>query len=512
MRNLGLSLLSGLLMGASLPMQWGHWTPPNLGFLAWVALVPLMIAVRGLRPGRAYLVSLPGMLLAHAIMVYWFYTAVHVFGHLGVFTSIIVTFAGICFLAAITSLAPALAVWIDRHRPHWWTWPIVWAAIEFARNFDPFLQGFTFCNLIHSQYKYPLLFQVVNMIGPYWFLAVIVLVNGFVTRFFFSTHPRTHTHPHLYCSSLIIFVFVTLFSYGLYSRHHYRTATRHWPWLRVALLQGNIPQEEKWGADLAHRNFEVYREASEAAVAGGPDLIIWPEASFPWVYDLHLKTLPQDHHLPQTPILLGSIAREGDIYHNSAILLDANGNTMDAVHKNHLVPFGEYVPYKKILFFAKQLTRQVGDLQPGPRLRPLQLDGLPLGILICYEDTFPEIARSLVAQGGVLLVNITNDAWYGWSSAATQHLAASVFRAAENGRALVRATNTGISAVIGPDGGLQLVSSLYERATIVSEVRLGLDHTPYNRHGGAMDLGLPVLLGLVMAYTTWKGWRKKGLQ
>lgn len=503
-KRLALSLLSGLLMGVSLPMQWGHWTPPNLGFLAWVALVPLVMAVRGLRPRRAYAVAFPGMLLAHAVMVYWFYTAIHVYGHLGVATSILLTFLGICFLATITSLAPALAAWIDGRRPQCWTWPLVWAAVEYARNFDPLIQGFTFCNLIYSQYEYPLLFQVVNVIGPYWFLAIIVLVNvivsrvvGVIARGEAPWQSRKDRRVFFGELATLCGIFFILLSYGAYSRHHYQTATRHWPWLRVALLQGNIPQDEKWDRGLARRNFDVYRDASVLAAASAPDLIIWPEASFPWVYDLHAAGLPEGHRLPPIPILLGSITHEGDIYHNSALLLDTRGQFMDAVHKYHLVPFGEYIPYKKILFFAKQLTREVGDLQPGPTLRPLQLDGMPLGMLVCYEDTFPEIARSLVAQGSVLLINITNDAWYGWSSAAVQHMAASVFRAVENGRYLVRATNTGVSAVVGPDGAIQLASSLYEAATIVSEVRLGVERTVYNRYGAWGDLALP--LALLMA-------------
>lgn len=499
--RLVLSLVSGLLMALAMPMQWGHWTPPNLGFLVWVALVPLMFAVRGLSPRRAYVIALPGTVLANALMLYWAYIAVHFYGHLGVITSIFVNIAGVVFLAAITALAPAVVVWIDRKRPHWWTWPLVWAAVEYARNFDPFLQGFTFCNLIHSQYQYATIFQIVNVVGPYWFLAIIVAVNVSVSQCIQTVcHPegaarRICTWRSAAPLRMSALIFILLFSYGFYSRAHFREVTRSWPWLRVALLQGNIPQEEKWDSGLARHNFETYRDASVAAMASNPDLIVWPEASFPWVYDLEAKAMPRGHQLPQVPILMGSITREGDIYHNSAVLLGGDANYMDSVHKYHLVPFGEYIPYKKLLFFARRLTQEVGDLQPGPDLRPLELDGIPLGMLVCYEDTFPEIARTLVAKGSVLLVNITNDAWYGWSPAAAEHMAASVFRAVENGRYLVRATNTGVSAVVGPDGATQLASSLYEKATIISEVRLGVERTLYNRCGKWGDFSLiPFLL------------------
>ncbi|PIR20564.1 MAG: apolipoprotein N-acyltransferase [Deltaproteobacteria bacterium CG11_big_fil_rev_8_21_14_0_20_47_16] len=485
MRNrLILSLLSGLLMGMALPMQWGHWVPPNLGFLAWIALVPLIFAVDGLRPGRAYWVAFPGMLLAHTIMVYWFFTAVHVFGHLPTVVSILITFAGIAFLTAITSLAPMIVAWINRSQFHWWAWPLVWATIEFARNFDPFLQGFTFCNLIHSQYRYPLIIQIVNLVGPYWFLSLIVLVNVGIAR------ARTHVRY----LAMVGGVFALLLGYGAYSKIHIQSVSLDMPTLKVALIQGNIPQDDKWNAQLAVHNFRIYQQASIDVAAAKPDLIVWPEASYPWIFDLQTKEFPTDAGLPQVPILLGALTREGNFHHNSAVLFDGNTQYADVVHKYHLVPFGEYVPYKKFLFFAKKLTREVGDLRPATNIRPISLDGIPLGVLVCYEDTFPEIARKLVADGSTLLVNITNDAWYGWSSAAEQHLAASVFRAVENGRALVRATNTGVSAIIGADGELEFKSPLYSPAIIAAAVPLGIGQTPYNRWGWGVDLALPVLL------------------
>lgn len=507
LQRLGLAVLSGLLMGLSLPMQWGHWTPPNLGFLAWVALVPLIVAVNGLRPWKAYWISFAGAVVAHTFMVYWIYTALNTFGHLSVGASVFVMTIALGAMSLITAAAPALVCFIEQRRgPTLWAWPLAWAAVEFLRNFGP-AGGFTFCTLIHSQYRYPILFQIVNLVGPYWFLAIMVLVNVLFARLVTTGFTRG---PNRVNALSILGIFLILLSYGLYSRHHYQTATRHWPWLRVALLQGNIPQEDKWEEALATKNFEVYRAASAEAAPSHPDLIIWPEASYPWTFDLRLDGLPERHRTLGIPTIMGAITREGSRAHNSALLLDESGRVRDVVHKHHLVPYGEYVPYKKYLKFLESLTSVAGDMDPGPGIRPLSLDGMPLGILVCYEDTFPEIARSLVAQGSVLLVNVTNDAWYGWSPAATQHLAASVFRAAENGRYLVRATNTGVSAVIGPDGGVQLASSLYERAVIVAGVRLGVERTLYNRYGWGIDGGLAIVLAIVMAGAVTLGWRKPG--
>lgn len=488
--RLFLSILSGLLMGLALPMQWGHWVPPNLGFLAWVALVPLMLAVQGLRPWKAYWVAFVGMLVGHTFIVYWIYTALNTYGHLSHLASVFVLSLALISMALITAAAPAFVCLIERRRgPTWWAWPLAWAAVEYLHNFVP-VGGFTFCNLIHSQYKYPLLFQVVNLVGPYWFLAVMVLVNVLVAKVI--------VERRYWPSIAAIGVMILLGTYGLISI----AANRHAPapWFRVGLVQGNIPQEEKWDAAKAVQNFETYRRASQELFAGHPDLIIWPEASYPWALDLRATQLPRHHLLPPVPILMGAITRGGDRHHNSAVLMDETGRVADVVHKYHLVPYGEYVPYKKYLKFLEDLTSVAGDMDPGPAIRPLNMNGLPMGVLVCYEDTFPEIARSLVAQGSVLLVNITNDAWYGRSPAATQHLAASVFRAAENGRYLVRATNTGVSAVIGPDGRVWMQSPLYESALINTQTRLFTHRTLYNRYGRWTDPGIVILLALAVGY------------
>lgn len=502
-QRLLLSLLSGLLLGLAMPMQWGHWVPPNLGFLAWVAVVPLIIACQGLRPSRAFVIAFPGMLLGHTLMVYWFFMALHDFGHMSVVTSILVTFLALLFLATLSSLAPLGVAWLERRGPTIWAWPLMWAVVEFSRNFDPLLDGFTFCNLINSQYQYTTLLQILRIIGPYWFLALMILVNVAIARWF--TDRRRALRLSVIVASMLVGVAV----YGAVSKMALRADSKHWPMLRVALVQGNIPQDEKWDQALLQRNFDSYRQASRAALASHPDLIIWPEASFPWVYPSQTQQLPAedqlfDHLGDAAPfVLMGAVTSDvGGKHRNSALLLDGGGRLQATYHKYHLVPFGEYVPYQKLFFFAKALTAQAGNLMPGEAVQPIMMSGMPLGVLVCYEDTFPEIARRLVQQGSTFLVNITNDAWYGWSAAARQHLASSVLRAIENMRTVVRATNTGISAVIAPDGEIVLEGAMFEKAVIVSGIRLGSEQTLYTRWGQWVDLAL---IGFVIFFA----WRQR---
>jgi len=278
----------------------------------------------------------------------------------------------------------------------------------------------------------------------------------------------------------------------------------------VGLVQGNIAQDEKWERELAQKNLDVHREGAMRLAESGVEMIIWPEAAFPWpVEDSDTETDPRvlgfmeggAGALPYT--LLGAITKtaKGD-FRNSAILFDGDGNIDGMYHKVHLVPFGEYVPYRSLLFFARKLTRPVGNFIAGRDYSPLSAGGRRFGVLICYEDVFPDIARKETARGAGFLVNLTNDAWYGSSSAPFQHLAISVFRAVENRRFLVRATNSGVSAVVMPTGETTVESSIFEPALIVSPVAILGGLTPYTRLGDWFAWGCAayVALGFIMVF------------
>ncbi len=198
-----------------------------------------------------------------------------------------------------------------------------------------------------------------------------------------------------------------------------------------------------------------------------------------------------------TPLLLGSPAYERHddgsySYYNSAFLLSAESRELERSDKIHLVPFGEYVPLGRLLTFINKLVVGVGDFSPG-KVKPLALGDDPLGVLICYEVIFPGLARDYVRKGSRLLVNLTNDAWFGRSSAPYQHLAMARFRAIENRIWLVRAANTGISAAISPSGRVVSAGPIFETLSLDSVVGLGAEETFYTRFG---DLFAYLCLGL----------------
>jgi apolipoprotein N-acyltransferase len=261
------------------------------------------------------------------------------------------------------------------------------------------------------------------------------------------------------------------------------------PPVRVALVQGNVEQDQKWDPSRAPGIFESYLRMTRQAIAQGADLVVWPESSTPYPFELEhaaaesIRRLARD---ARVPILFGSDQIERGVstrYYNSAYLVRADGSTGAVYRKMHLVPFGEYVPLKRLLFFAEPLVEAVSDFSAGDAAVLMPVDGHPVSTAICYEIVYPDLVRQFVAAGSELLTTITNDAWFGDTSAPHQHFAQAAMRAIENGRYLVRAANTGISGVVDPYGRVVVQSQLFEPAVVTATVTYRTEKTLYTRTG-----------------------------
>ncbi len=278
--------------------------------------------------------------------------------------------------------------------------------------------------------------------------------------------------------------------------------------LAVAVVQGNIPQALKWRPENQVKTVRTYRNLSlQAEQKGAKDLLVWPEAAMPFYFqdggplaDAVAKLAAET----KTTLLFGSPAYKRDSgslsYLNSAFMLSPTAEVLGRSDKIHLVPFGEYVPLGKFLPFVNKLVDGIGDFSPG-KINPLPIGEHKLGVLICYEVVFPELAREFVRQGSDLLVNITNDAWFGNSSAPWQHLAMARFRAIENRVWLARAANTGISAFIAPSGKVIKQTGLFEAAFLSADVGLGARPRLYS-HMGDLIPGAFLLICLIWLIQT----------
>jgi apolipoprotein N-acyltransferase len=259
--------------------------------------------------------------------------------------------------------------------------------------------------------------------------------------------------------------------------------------LRVGIIQGNVPQDRKWSPEFASEIFNRYLRLSREAAQQGARLIVWPESSTPFLFEEDVsggEAIRQLARQTGTWLLIGSdqvAAGRPSSYYNAAFLVDPQGRTAAVYRKQLLVPFGEYVPLKSLLFFVGPVVDAVADFSAGTETTLLPVDGTPLSMAICYEIIFGYQARGAVRAGSQLLTTITNDAWYGESSAPWQHFDQASARAIELGRYLVRAANTGISGVVDPYGRVVARRGLFETGILVQDVELLETCTLYCRIG-----------------------------
>jgi len=282
--------------------------------------------------------------------------------------------------------------------------------------------------------------------------------------------------------------------------------------IRVGLVQPGIRQEDKWEAGGAWRNVRAHLDLTREAKAAGARLVVWPESAVPFLYDENpalAEVLQATTREMGVFLFFGNDDRqvgEGEErYYVGAKMLDPAGNVVLRYHKNHLVPFGEYVPLHALFTFggrfAAKLVDRVSDFTPGKEAAVAPVDGHLVGGYICYEAIFPGLARRFTAEGAELLVNVTNDAWYGTTSAPHQHLAMAALRAVENRRYMVRAANTGITAVVDPFGRILSPTRLFERTVLVDDVAFVSERTFYTRHGD-LFAGACAALGLALVAAT----------
>ena len=478
-----LAAASGLALAASFPSL-------DLEPLAWVGLVPLLVAARGLRPAAAFRVGWIGGLVFYLATVYWVaytitkYTAVPVL----VAAGILMLMASV--LACYTGAFVAGFRWLeDRGLPVVWLAPPLWVGLEWLRSW--FFIGFPWAALGYSQYRYHDLVQIAEVTGVYGVSALLVLFNAVVVGILpgnGASRRRRRVPPAPLLALTALVTAVPLCG-------HWRAASlaRRPPagTLRVAIAQGNIEQDHKWDPAYQEETMTRYRTLTTSAAAEGAALVVWPETATPFFFQQPgplREGVLDSASSNRVYLLFGSPAfrhdRSGTLEElNRAYLVSPAGWEVASYDKIQLVPFGEYVPYTRVLFFVNRVVEAIGTIVPGLVPTVFQLPTARFGVLICYEDVFPALTRRFIGGGADFLVNITNDAWYGPTSAPHQHLAQATFRSIENRVPLVRAANTGISAVIDPDGRIRWRSPLFETTFHVDDIAWPGVRTFYTRFG-----------------------------
>ncbi len=424
--------------------------PIDISLFAWVSLVPLFFALRKTTGYReAFFCSYLAGAVFFAASLYWL-AGVSVPGYMAV----------IVIMAFFHALFGLFARMVIKYSMSLLSLPFAWVIAEYSRGHV--FGGFPWVLLAHSQYRNINLIQLADITGAY---GVSFVVAAFSTAVYAwaSGHKKKVSF-----FMLSLFLMIASTSYGIYrtgEADRGETAI-------ISVIQGNISQDIKWLDDAAEDIARKYSQLSLKAAEGKPDLIVWPETSYPYLladWDDSVSNMEEIFSDTGVPVLAGAVYETDGKYYNGAVLFDGS-SPRKVYRKIHLVPFGEYVPFEEYFENLRQhIDKPIGNFAPGKDyvLFPFKSlrktedpDGSitrrtvfhKAGVMICFEDVFPYIARNFALSGAGILINITNDAWFGDTAASRQHLQSSVFRAVENRTPVVRAANTGISCFIDRNG------------------------------------------------------------
>ena len=478
-------------------------------YLTWIAFVPLLAGIEGASRRQALGRGFVYGLVANLIGYYWIPYTIHEFGH---FSQVLAWTFGV-ILCSYQGVQYALLAYLTvRLRERGWPLLLIFPAIMVAlETIYPLLFPIFMGN---TQHKVPLLLQAADLLGPLLITAVLLLFNAALyvgLKAALTKEPIPWRQVAAGPAALALLVV-----YGAVRIPQVEAAINEGTELRVGIVQPSMGILEKWRdvEEGGRRHVERSLELEER----GADLIIWSEAAHTAGYINPRRRNLRRTLVPglNTPLLAGALTMHRDPdgsrrRHNSAIMLDAEGNVLGTYDKTYLLAFGEYLPFGDVFPQLYNASPNTGRLQPGTRIDavPFEHEGerWSLGVLICYEDIIPQFTRELVLHSEPhLLVNMTNDAWFGDTNEPWIHMDLAKLRAIEHRRYLVRATNTGVSAVIDPVGRVVENTEVFVQASMLSTVRL-LQSGPtiYALVGdllGWLALAL-VVVGLVLTRKVW---------
>jgi apolipoprotein N-acyltransferase len=486
LKRIILVCLSGVLMALSFP-RW------NLWILAWVGLVPFLWAMKGCTPREATMLGWGAGSLHFGILLYWLLNTMKLYGGLPTAVASAVLLLLIVYLGAYWGVFGALVVYIRstlKLSPIWFA-PPLWCALEALRG--SLITGFPWASLGYSQWQVTDLVQIADISGISGLSFLLIWANCALFGLMERCLRRNKRFPWeaVAGTGLGILMVAGSLLYGLSRTRQIMAISETSTKIGIGIAQGSIDQYLKWDAAYQDATMGVYEKQTEQLARKGAQIVVWPETAAPFFFQQRGELRERLLDLAQTcqiEILFGSPAfgQNGDTrtLFNRAYLIGPDRNILGFNDKMHLVPFGEYVPLRQVLFFIHQMVEGIGEFSPGriPRVLPSE-SGASFGVMICFESIFPEISRALVTNGADILVNLTNDAWFGKTAGPYQHLSMLTMRAVENRRWIVRAANTGISAMIDPCGRLVAQIPLFERGVLVDKVsRLELN-SYYSQHG-----------------------------
>ncbi len=501
-KDVFLALASGALTALSFPKF-------NLSFLGWISLIPLLFILTERKPKSSFLLGLMAGFSHYAILLYWIPHVPAYYGNLSFGFSFLVYLLLVLFLALYWAFFSLIFSKLYRSYPKlaFLAAPLVWISMEYILTYV--MTGFPWCLLGYSQFKNLFFIQLASITGIYGLSLFLVL---FQSMFVFSIRFRKRS-PFFVALGLILLIhlggFLSL-KKGIADENAFT----------AAVIQGNVSSDIYWDRISTQEILELFEShihLSQRSYTEGAGLIIWPEFSVPLcfscseeLYRYFKERLFKFVKETNCTLLLGTNEEKSNHeetqYFNTALGLRPD-LSISQYYKMHLVPFGEYTPYKKIFFFIEKVTHAIGDITPGTQYSLHSYKDLKFGSPICYEIIFPNQVRKFTKKGANFLTTITNDGWYGKSSAPYQHFAMAVLRAVENRRYLLRAATTGVSGIIDPYGRILSQSEMMTKTYILGKIAPSETLTIYTRFGDVLPLGSLTLVLVFLILAVFK--RKK---
>jgi apolipoprotein N-acyltransferase len=490
-----LAILSGVLTALAFPKF-------HLAFLAWISLIPLFFALSGKRAGfgRGFVAGL----FFYGVLLYWIPAVPAHYAGMPSWLCLVIYLLLIGFLALYWGLFGLLFSRVRRAFPAgaFLLAPFFWVGCEYLLT--NLFTGFPWGVLGTSQFENLPFIQIASLVGVSGVSFLLVLLQAA----FVLALTRKRRAPFFAALGLLVLAH----AWGWYEL---KTAGFDGPAkIRASVIQGNVSSDIYWDftpPDVVRKLFDEHMSLTRQAAAAGAGLVIWPEFTVPLCFSCPeenyrvLSSEIKDYVTASgLTLLVGTNETTGApghlLYHNTAMALHPDGPP-SLYFKMHLVPFGEYTPYKKIFFFIERLTHAKGEITPGTEPVLHEHAGFKFGSPICYEVIFPGLVRTFVRKGAEFLVTITNDGWYGTSSAPYQHWAQAVLRAVENRRYLLRAATTGISGFIDPFGRVLARSRIMTQAVLTASIAPSNRQSLFTRTGDVLPLaGLTLAaLSLILA-------------
>jgi len=498
-KNLLLSLISSVLFSLAFP-------PIKLGFLAYIALIPLFILLEDKSYKEAIRWGFLTGLFMNLGTLYWINW---------------VTVPGA--IAAILYLPIYLVIYAIAHtlirqrlgeKYLYWCVPFLWTGVEYLRSLG--VLGFPWCSLAYTQTYYLSLIQYVSLTSVYGVSFWVATINVIILLLLKST---SNLKKVIFFFIILILIFLIPWIYGKLVIPEENEILEEK--IRVSVIQGNIDPYIKWDDAFLEENLKIYDELTRESVKYNPQLIIWPETAVPdylkisTLYLTEIRKLMSD---VKVPLITGApdfdyLPDRSYLTFNAAFLMTPHDDDFQSYHKIHLVPFGERVPFTETFPILKNLLESLemgeGNFSPGDKLVSFKVpmtfktitseeerpprDHIFAPVVICFESLFPELVRKFVRNGADILIIITNDAWFKRSAAPFHHAQAAVFRAIENRISIARCANTGVSMFIDPYGRTLQSTPIFVKTFLVQEIPLRTKTTFFTNHGNVFSIAISLL-------------------